>query len=289
MTRQEKGPDRHDKTDNTSETRPALNDWGIPDWRDEETYGDVKKWTLDRWRWEFFRRREDLRKFFDDRAKAQYRSNQAMKNAPNIASSSFEGLPSEPGFGVSSPDCADLFGYISVPNPRIGNQPSGIIKPLANYQSFKITDGGRIPKDYIYDEGDFNKWYCVPQRQDMSATRKPSITSERKTGLSAVPFRYFPVALKKHELAINFDINKPIDQQVKEAREILISIQLERHGKALQVRRHTKKWLSYLRTLDAREAGASWSEISTLHPESQQTDQTGRDKWNQARSLCFNL
>ncbi|MEM5521515.1 hypothetical protein [Sulfitobacter sp. AS59] len=286
MTGQEKRPDDPDKTD---KTLPALNDWGIPDWRNEEAYGDVKEWSLDRWRWEFFRRREDLREFFDDHAETRYRSNQAMKNNPNITNSSFEGLPTEPGFGVSAPNCADLFGYISVPNPRVGNQPSRIIKPVAEYQIFKITDGSRIPEVDIFDEDDSDKWYCVPQRAEVSAIGKPSVSTERITALSAAPFRYFPVALKKHELAINFDINKPIDQQVKVAREILISFQLERHGKALQVRRHTKKWLSYLRSLDAREAGASWSEISSLHPETQQTEQTGRDKWNQARSLCFNF
>ena len=88
-------------------------------------------------------------------------------------------------------------------------------------------------------------------------------------------FQVLSVALKKHELAISFDINKPIDQQLKETRKILTSLQFERHGKTFQVRRHTKKWLSYLRSLDAREAGASWSEVSILHPETQKIDQTG--------------
>ena len=37
MTGQDMGPDDPDKTDNTYKTRPALNDWGIPDWRNEET------------------------------------------------------------------------------------------------------------------------------------------------------------------------------------------------------------------------------------------------------------
>lgn len=36
-------------------------EWGLPDWRDAASYGEVKEWTFMRWRWEFYRRRDDLR------------------------------------------------------------------------------------------------------------------------------------------------------------------------------------------------------------------------------------
>ena len=52
-----------------------LNEWGIPNWRDAAAYGDVTDWTLDRWRWEFFRRRPDLRAFFDQWADDTHRRN----------------------------------------------------------------------------------------------------------------------------------------------------------------------------------------------------------------------
>ena len=42
-----------------------MNEWGIPDWRDAQAYGDTSKWTIYRWRWEFYRRRSDLRECFD--------------------------------------------------------------------------------------------------------------------------------------------------------------------------------------------------------------------------------
>jgi len=59
-----------DKTDRTDKTPPATR--GTPDWRDAAAYGDVKRWTLGRWRWEFSRRRHDVRALFDERAEPQY-------------------------------------------------------------------------------------------------------------------------------------------------------------------------------------------------------------------------
>ena len=37
--------------------------FGLPDWRNKESY--TKNWNLDRWRWEFTRRRPDIRAAFD--------------------------------------------------------------------------------------------------------------------------------------------------------------------------------------------------------------------------------
>lgn len=37
-------------------------DWGLPDWQDKASYGDVSQWTEARWRWEFTRRWDEYRK-----------------------------------------------------------------------------------------------------------------------------------------------------------------------------------------------------------------------------------
>jgi hypothetical protein len=39
-------------------------DWGIPSWLDQRAYGDTKRWSEYRWRWEFIRRRQDCREDF---------------------------------------------------------------------------------------------------------------------------------------------------------------------------------------------------------------------------------
>lgn len=43
---------------------PTLLGWGFPNWEIEETY-HVKNWDMNRWRWEFLRRRSDYQTAFD--------------------------------------------------------------------------------------------------------------------------------------------------------------------------------------------------------------------------------
>lgn len=42
-----------------------MNEWGIPDWRNPATYGDVLIWSYMRWRWEFRRRLDIFRQETD--------------------------------------------------------------------------------------------------------------------------------------------------------------------------------------------------------------------------------
>jgi hypothetical protein len=120
--------DKTDKTDltpvatlATTATR-AVNEWGIPDWRDARAYGDVKRWTLDRWRWEFYRRRDDLRAYFDERAEATYQFWSGFADRSYMPLADLK--PDQPGFCVSvHPAHMNAFGYTELPNPRIGEQP----------------------------------------------------------------------------------------------------------------------------------------------------------------------
>lgn len=177
-----------------------MNEWGTPDWRDAAAYGDVKRWRFDRWRWEFYRRRDDLRACFD-----------SLKDK-------YPELHDEPSFAVilSPQDCAK-FGYSSLPNPRIGAHPIGLIK---TYQH----DGVRHDLD--------------------------------------LPPLLGPLA--PHETVLIIDLDRPIEPQLAHARDMLRSAQSALHGKLLQKRRYPRKWLGYLRALDAREAGATWAEITDV-------------------------
>jgi hypothetical protein len=49
-----------DKTDTTPGATSAT--WGLPDWRDAVAYSNYSEWDLDRWHWEFLRRRNDYRR-----------------------------------------------------------------------------------------------------------------------------------------------------------------------------------------------------------------------------------
>ncbi|MDW3117175.1 MAG: hypothetical protein R8G60_04870 [Roseovarius pacificus] len=213
-----------------------MNEWGIPNWQDISGYGDTSEWNENRWRWEFLRRRSDLRDEFDAKANRQF------ENKRNLYLSKPEmfpgGLltPEDPGFCVSTfLICGELQ---SLPNPRIGNQP----------------------------------WWAIEWTDKAKKVRQ--FTKE--------------IAPEGYE-RVDFDLSKPIAPQLEFAKEYLLDIQRELHGKALQVRRTPAKWFTYLRVLDAREAGASWSDIASLLPNTVQSSQTARDVHKQATALCFNF
>ena len=208
-----------------------MNEWGIPDWRDRSAYGRVDRWDLDRWRWEFYRRRNDLRTFFDRWA----------ADEGNLNARANEGLrPSDPGFMAFAGDGAEktgmeLFGYAGVPNPRIGDQPKGVIIPVERL----------LKRMRFYDP----------------ANRIPSNLGEMSI-IGEVKWNRYQITLDKHEYAIKFDLDKPLREQLLEAERSLKRKQVELHGSGLQRRRSPKKWLGYLRVLDAREAKVAWSEIT---------------------------
>jgi len=213
-----------------------MTEWGIPDWRDAASYGDVKRWTTDRWRWEFLRRRDDLRQEFDAGSAAEYQKQLVhFGQHPEQFPYGRALEPSEPGFYITS--MAIVAGLpCALPNPRIGDQPE-----------YCIADP---------DPPDIWNTYCSDD----------------------VPDGF---------LRFDFDLQKPLQPQVKMAAAALKRHQKKRLGKLLQVRRQPKRWFGYLRTLDAREAGASLAEISAFHPATAQTEQAARDTWNAADALRF--
>ncbi len=91
------------------------------------------------------------------------------------------------------------------------------------------------------------------------------------------------------EFAVKFKLDTPLAEQFKQAELAAKAAQKARHGKLVQHTYHPQKWFGYLRTLDARDAGAVWAEIAALHPNTAQTDQTGRDKWKSADGLRFSF
>lgn len=101
-----------------------MNAWGIPDWQDAEAYGDVAGWTFNRWRWEFYRRRDDLRAAFDESAEQSFHYWQPFIGKPGFPAAHLR--PDEPGFTAMHP-LAKVLGLPQIPNPRIGAQPFMVI------------------------------------------------------------------------------------------------------------------------------------------------------------------
>ena len=219
----------------------------------------MKRWTLGRWRWEFFRRRDDVRAFFDERAEPQYEGDLAgwqracARNDFKPAERAYilEHAPIKPDdprfLARCTPEEQDRFGYISVFNPRIG-------------------DVSKFENDV--ERRDSFEWAVSGERGDKVLSG---------------------IKLEKYHFVIAFSIARPLAQQLADAARNLKGLQKYRLGHHPQKRRHPTKWFGYLRALDAREAGATWQEISALYPQTNQTEQAARDTWEQARALCFNF
>ena len=55
--------------------------WGLPNWQDAPPYrDDTKKWSDDRWRWEFTRRRQDYRTDFNSARSSNRTLTESLRN-----------------------------------------------------------------------------------------------------------------------------------------------------------------------------------------------------------------
>lgn len=228
-------------------------EWGLPNWQDASTYGDTDSWEFMRWRWEFSRRRQDLRDAFDARAKDTYEFYVDLYSDPKNAHLYGVGRtlePHEPGFTAQSYE-DDGFGYAGIPNPRVSEQPSRV--------TFSVLD---YPGDISLYVGD----QCKDVNGDPAG-----------------------IKLEDNQMAIVFNLDKPIAFQIEQAKKSLQQRQVARHGSKLQKRKRSDLWLTYLRVLDARECGATWLQISSILAHTAGTEQAARDAWEQASALRFNF
>ncbi|MET4127175.1 hypothetical protein [Roseovarius sp. MBR-6] len=116
------------------------NEWGTPDWQVAAAYGDVKSWNLNRWRWEFTRRRDDVRAAFQESAEASFQYRQPFVGKPGFPMAHLR--PDEPGFTAMHP-LAKSLGLPQIPNPRIGAQP---------FQSIGFSDWDEVVQWFNSDK-----------------------------------------------------------------------------------------------------------------------------------------
>ncbi len=131
---------------NKSGLKGSRNVLGVPDWRDENAYPGVNELTIDEWRWEFLRRRNDYREdfarpdesyigeskgryfervYFVDRPVDPTRSVNAMKTKKPDTSDPFSNL-FPPAFDITflDTDLKALYG-----DPFTGEHPRGEAQP----------------------------------------------------------------------------------------------------------------------------------------------------------------
>ena len=279
-----------DKSSRKSNRAPAhafeKSEWGIPDWRSGENYGDTENWSMKRWQWEFSRRRYIARQYFDERAQIVYEQQSAFFSVQPEAFPHGRPLrPDEPGFYVCvEKSVLHEIGYYSLPNPRIGKQPE-----LA---MFPCTQASRIRpiKPRLGDTIGETLQYCDVELSKKQYSRLGHVLDAH------------PVKLKETEVALVFDCDRALEPQLEAARRWL-KAEYKSQNKKTQHRIHKRKWLKYLRVLDAREANASWQKITDVFFEQglldRRADSAGgyrpppptaaRDIWDAAKALRFNF
>lgn len=89
----------------------------------------------------------------------------------------------------------------------------------------------------------------------------------------------------------NFDLSKPLTTQIETCKQLLEAIQNENEGHLLKKRPRKQNWTEFLRTIDARDAGATFSDVATtLWPQLiDKTPQSARDTHRAACELRDNF
>ena len=75
------------------------------------------------------------------------------------------------------------------------------------------------------------------------------------------------------QIAVVFDLDKPLTDQLEQAKNLLTPSQKARHGKKISSRSHKDKWLTYLQLLDATECGAQVGKLEKLCKDKRETPQ----------------
>jgi hypothetical protein len=192
-----------------------INKWGLPDWHNANSYGDAGNWSMIRWQWEFARRREDIREYFDKHALHQHQERVKIQMGVLEAGSKepwHQGRllePHEPDFVVTVDfEKSFVFGYMFLPNPRIAEHTVSPTRSVFLVSS-SIESG----------DGERHKFL-----RGIDKRCEPGIClGSNKIG--------------DGEVRVVFDLDQPIEAQLKSAAEALKAYQKTRHGKLLQKRR----------------------------------------------------
>jgi hypothetical protein len=244
-----------DKNEKTPTATCGANEWGTPDWLDAVAYSNISDWDFDRWRWEFLRRRDDYRHDYKAACRARIESG-------------FRDPKMDEKFFIS--EGAELYGLLVYYDPSVSTW------------------------------NEFGPNWSDPK----TMLAEPLDASERWWQIKT----------------LTFDLGKPIAPQLKAAKVLLLEEQglanltpeeqwtfaygaeytpgrdipevdfvkaLQYSPRAMKI--SPQKWALYLRVLDAREAGASLSQIVEILPQSisRSDPKAAHNVYEQARALQF--
>ena len=247
--------DKTDKTDKTPAATRGTNEWGTPDWLDAAAYSNFSDWDFDRWRWEFLRRRDDYRRDY----KAAYRS--------RIAAGYMDAKMDEKSFFH---DGAELYELVQYFDPSVSSW--GADGP--NWSD---------PRIMLAEPPDASErwWQIKTLTFDLSKPIVPQVEAakalllEEQRGANLTPEEQMTLVYgSKYSGGRDISMDEVVGALQYAPRSMKISPQ---------------KWARYLRVLDAREAGASLSQIVTILPQSiaRRDPKAAHNVYEQARALQF--
>ncbi|WP_321340964.1 hypothetical protein [Breoghania sp.] len=217
-------------------------DYGIPDWTNPLAYGRISEVDMNRWRWEFLRRREEYQLAFDEALERQ----------------------SEP---ISSP-------------PDVSEEEIYLFYSQLRCWPFADPKSVAFELDLFYDPMQSN-WHGAGPWWPKTGLLYGAFEDERSEFVS-----------------LTFDLSKPLRPQLDEAKLALeesytwhfYDVERDCVRDVREPKRHPSKWLTYLRVIDGRNAGASWSEIFDVvlkpdRPTNQNGAQLARGVWERAQAL----
>lgn len=146
--------------------------------------------------------------------------------------------------------CADDSGngYRYAPDVdefRLRFELSVVIDPRESLPDAKLAQA-RYPRNYAKSPRNF------------TAEQAAHLRSGEMLKLAAKAGRH---ADEAGHFLYNFDLSRPLGPQFEGARKLLEAIQREGVGKVLQRRPRTENWPHFLRALDARDAGETFTAI----------------------------
>ena len=112
-------------------------DWGVPDWSDEGAYEALQDLDNSHWRWEFLRRRQDVREDWLENAETTYEVNLKRTCDPEdpIYQATVFELDS-PRFRADVPNCLLKYNLAGLPNPAISKPYCLMFRETIDFTSF---------------------------------------------------------------------------------------------------------------------------------------------------------
>ncbi len=234
-------------------------DWGVPDWRDANAYPSPNGLNLYEWWWEFTRRRPDYRELWTS----------------GKAGSCWDSRTKETQYYP-----ADLHRL------RLSFQLNVLLDPTISYPASKLS------AHYF----SLNGWAPPPTRTVSEALKDiRSLVEHLGPGeidqQIAEEERKAAAAEEAGLMLYSFDISKPLGPQLDRAEAFLTFWQDRRFGKQ-NTRRAGRRynWPRFLRALDAREEGATYSMMKVVFwPGQTKEDTAARDTYEDAVRLRDNF